>query len=123
MIVLTWRRKIEPTNEEYVDTATILGPRKKPKQDREERIAHAAEGREGREKFASKKATRREDGPYTSTTNREKARKKNLMMTIHKVRKGGKTSLVTQGKKFKAIERKRQKGKVKKWYPHMTKHL
>ena len=76
---------------------------------------HAAEGREGREKFASKKATRREEGPHTSTTNREKARKKNLMMTIHKIRKaGGKAGLVGQGKKFRAMERKRQKGKVKK---------
>jgi protein SDA1 len=76
-------------------------------------MAHAAEGREGRDKFASKKAARREDGPHTSTTNREKARKKNLMMTIHKIRKGN-PGLVKQGKKFKAMEKKRQKGKVKK---------
>ena len=114
MWYLTFRRKVEPTTGDFVDVATILGPRKKAKQDREERIQHAAEGREGRAKFASKKATRREEGPHTSTTNREKARKKNLMMTIHKVRKGGKAGLVGKGKKFKAIERKRQKGKVKK---------
>jgi protein SDA1 len=111
---LTSRRKAEPTSDEIVEAGTILGPRKKAKQDREERMQHAAEGREGRAKFASKKATRREDGPYTSTTNREKARKKNLMMTIHKVRKGGKAGLVGKGKKFRAHERKRQKGKVKK---------
>jgi hypothetical protein len=37
-----------------------------------------------------------------------------LMMTIHKIRKGGKAGLVGQGKKFRAMERKRQKGKVKK---------
>jgi protein SDA1 len=77
-------------------------------------MLRAAEGREGRDKFASKKATRREEGSHTSTTNREKARKKNLMMTIHKIRRDGKTGLVSQGKKFKQIERKRQKGKVKK---------
>jgi protein SDA1 len=77
-------------------------------------MEHAQQGREGREKFASKKAKRREENPHTSTTNREKARKKNLMMTIHKVRKNGKVNLVTQGKKFKEIERKRHKGKVKK---------
>jgi protein SDA1 len=112
-IIINNRRKSEPTNDEYVDAFTILGPRKKMKQDREERMEHAAEGREGREKFASKKATRREDGPHTSTTNREKARRKNLMMTIHKIRRGGKQGLVGQGKKFRAIERKRQKGKVK----------
>jgi protein SDA1 len=76
-------------------------------------MQHAAEGREGREKFASKKASRREEGPHTSTTNREKARKKNLMMTIHKVREGRKVGLVSQGKKLRAIERKRHKGKVK----------
>jgi protein SDA1 len=107
------RRKSEQADGEIVDTWTILGPRKKAKQDRDERMAHAAEGREGREKFASKKATRREDGSYTSTTNKEKARKKNLMMTIHKIRKGN-PGLVKQGKKFKAMEKKRQKGKVKK---------
>jgi protein SDA1 len=112
---LTKRRKPEtPTTDGYVDAFTILGPRKKAKQDREERMEHAAEGREGRDKFASKKAKRREDGPHTSTTNREKARKKNLMMTIHKIRRGAKPNLTAQGKKFKAIERKRQKGKVKK---------
>jgi len=110
--ILTSRRKVD---DEYIDPSTILGPRKKAKQDREERMQHAAEGREGREKFASKKATRREEGPHTSTTNREKARKKNLMMTIHKIRKvGGKAGLVGHGKKFRAMERKRQKGKVKK---------
>src|SRR5271156_4275366 len=88
-----FRRKAETKNDEYVDTSDILGPRKKAKQDREERIQHAQQGREGRDKFASKKAARREDGPHTSTTNREKARKKNLMMTIHKIRKGGKEGL------------------------------
>jgi len=77
-------------------------------------MQHAASGREDREKFASKMALRREDGPHTSTTNREKARKKNLMMTIHKIRKGGKAGLAGHGKKFRAMERKRQKGKVKK---------
>src|SRR5271170_2279593 len=103
----------ESTNDEYLDASTILGPRKRAKQDREERMQHAAEGREGRDKFASKKASRREDGPHTSTTNREKARKKNLMMTIHKVREGRKVGLVSQAKKMKAIERKRHKGKVR----------
>lgn len=111
---LTDRRKSETLDDEYVNPNSLLTIRKKAKQDREERMAHAAEGREGREKFASKKATRREDGPYSSTTNREKARKKNLMMTIHKIRKGSKSGLVGQGKKFRAIEKKRQKGKVKK---------
>jgi protein SDA1 len=77
-------------------------------------MQHAAEGREGREKFASKKATRRDDGPHTSTTNREKSRKKNLMMTIHKIRRGAKVGLISQGKKFRVIEKKRHKGKVKK---------
>jgi protein SDA1 len=109
------RRKMESMKDDgVVDVADILGPRKKAKQDREQRMAHAAEGREGREKFASKKATRREEGPHTSTTNREKARKKNLMMTIHKIRKGNQGGLVGHGKKFRAMERKRQKGKVKK---------
>jgi protein SDA1 len=63
-----------------IDEMTILGPRKKAKQDYEQRMASIQEGREGREKFGSNKG-KKERG---STTNREKARNKNFMMVAHK---------------------------------------
>ncbi|KAI7868089.1 SDA1-domain-containing protein [Spinellus fusiger] len=58
----------------------ILGPRKKAKQDYEERMASIQEGREGREKFGSKKGNK----DRGSTTNREKSRNKNYVMIAHK---------------------------------------
>lgn len=76
-------------NEEVIDSASLLG-KVKYKQLREERIAHAKEGREDRDKFGSKKGKR--DAPH-STTNKEKARKKNFVMMIHKKAVQGKQKL------------------------------
>lgn len=74
-------------NEEQVDADALAGP-KKYKQEREERIAAAKEGREGREKFGSSK--NKHTDKQRSTTNREKARKKNFVMVIHKKQVQGK---------------------------------
>jgi protein SDA1 len=60
----------------------ILGPRKKAKMDYEERMAHIQKGREGREKFGSKKGKKDKVAP-SSSTNREKARNKPIMMAVH----------------------------------------
>lgn len=76
-------------NEETVDSAALIGP-VKYKQTREERIKSIAEGREGREKFSSRRGKR--DGVH-STTNREKARKKNFVMMIHKKSVQGKQKM------------------------------
>ncbi|RKP31043.1 SDA1-domain-containing protein [Metschnikowia bicuspidata] len=76
-------------NEEAIEASSLLG-KVKYKQLREERIAHAREGREDREKFGSKKGKR--DTPH-STTNKEKARKKNFVMMIHKKAVQGKQKL------------------------------
>lgn len=76
-------------NEEAIDSTSLLG-QVKYKQLREERIAHAKEGREDRDKFGSKKGKR--DAPH-STTNKEKARKKNFVMMIHKKAVQGKQKL------------------------------
>lgn len=67
---------------DFVDPLDIEGPRKKAKQDLEARLASVAEGRKDREKFGSKKGNRSEEG--RSTTNREKARKKNFLMVKHR---------------------------------------
>lgn len=77
------------SNEEAVDSTSLVG-KVKYKQLREERIAHAKEGKEDREKFGSRKGKR--DTPH-STTNKEKARKKNFVMMIHKKAVQGKQKL------------------------------
>lgn len=76
-------------NEEKVDSTTLVG-KIKYKQLREERIAVAREGKDDREKFGSRRGKR--DAPH-STTNREKARKKNFVMMIHKKSVQGKQKL------------------------------
>ncbi|SCU92447.1 LANO_0E00914g1_1 [Lachancea nothofagi CBS 11611] len=68
-------------NEETVDSEGLVGPRKHHKNTKEERMASIMEGREGREKFGSRKSHRDQQ---RSTTNREKERKKNFVMMIHK---------------------------------------
>lgn len=95
-------------NEDTVDVNTLIGPQKF-KQLREERIAAAKEGKEGRE-FGSRKG--KIEGAH-STTNREKARKKNFMMMIHKkdVQGKAKMSLRDKQKSLRAhIEKQKKKG-------------
>lgn len=96
-------------NEETVDSTSLVG-KVKYKQLREERIAQAKEGREGREKFGSRKGKR--DQPH-STTNKEKARKKNFVMMIHKrsVQGKQKLSLRDRQKVLRAhIDKQKKKG-------------
>lgn len=71
---------------EFIDPSDLLRGYKK-KADRESKLAAVQAGREGREKYGSKKAHRREE-KQQSTTNREKAKKKNFMMTVHTARGG-----------------------------------
>lgn len=75
--------------EEIVDADRLVGP-VKYKQTREERLAKVLEGREGREKFGSRKG--KIEGQH-STTNREKQRKKNFVMMIHKRSVSGKQKM------------------------------
>ncbi|KAG0264955.1 Protein SDA1 [Actinomortierella ambigua] len=74
-----------------VSLGSIIGPRKKAKQDYEARMDSIKAGREGREKFGSRKG-KEERG---STTNKEKSKGKNFMMMAHKreVREKKKMSL------------------------------
>ncbi|KAF5103982.1 hypothetical protein DV451_001089 [Geotrichum candidum] len=95
-------------NEDTVDVKTLIGPQKF-KQIREERIAAAKEGKEGRD-FSSRKG--KIEGAH-STTNREKARKKNFMMMVHKkdVQGKAKRSLRDKQKSLRAhIEKQKKKG-------------
>jgi protein SDA1 len=97
------------TNEDLVDSTTLVG-KVKYKQLREEKIALAKEGKEDREKFGSRKG--RIEVPH-STTNREKARKKNFVMMIHKrsVQGKQKMSLRDRQKVLRAhIDKQKKKG-------------
>lgn len=99
----------EIEHEGEIDEMTILGPRKKAKQDYEQRMASVQEGREGREKFGSNKG-KKERG---STTNREKARNKNYLMVAHKtaVVWKSKRSLFDKQKQLRAAIEKQKKSK------------
>jgi len=65
----------------FISENDILGPKKRAKSDYAERMASIEKGREGREKFGSHKGKKNKDVP-SSSTNREKARNKPIMMII-----------------------------------------
>lgn len=96
-------------NEDVVDADLLTGPRSY-KQTREERLQKVLEGREGREKFGSRRGKRENQ---RSTTNREKERRKNFVMSIHKrsVRGKQKMSLRDKQKVLRAhITKQKKKG-------------
>jgi protein SDA1 len=65
----------------FLTESEILGPRKKVKADYEERMESIRKGREGREKFGSLKGKKMKENK-SSSTNREKARNKPIMMAL-----------------------------------------
>lgn len=84
---------------EYLDAGDITGPHvKRGRDDKAARLASVAEGREGRDAFGSHKRRRTEEG--RSTTNKEKARKKNFAMA-----KNSRDVRLKQGRKL-TIKRK-----------------
>ncbi|KAK9470390.1 SDA1-domain-containing protein [Dipodascopsis tothii] len=101
-------------NEEFVNPDTLTGPKKISGQDKEGRLAAAAEGREDRDKFGSRKKEHKEQGGVMhSSTNKDKARKKNFIMMIHKkdVQGKSKRSLRDKQKVLRAhIEKQKKKG-------------
>lgn len=80
------KKHIKGTDEadRFLTEQEILGPRKKAKADYEERMESIKKGREGREKFGSFKGKKRKEAP-SSSTNREKARNKPIMMALQYV--------------------------------------
>lgn len=96
----------------FISEMDILGPKKKAKADYAERIASIEKGREGREKFGSLKGKKKKDKP-SSSTNKEKARNKPIMMII--------ASGAVKGKKKASLREKQRKlrahiDKAKKTY-------
>ena len=95
----------------FISEGDILGPRKKVKADYEERVASIARGREGREKFGSQRGKRSKETP-SSSTNREKARNKPMMMIMGSkgVRGKKKQSLREKQKRLRAHIDRTKKG-------------
>jgi len=96
----------QPLNS-FISELDILGPRKKVKSDYADRVASIQKGREGREKFRSNMGKVKKGVP-SSSTNREKARNKPIMMILSSgaVRSKKKNSLREKQKKLRAhIER------------------
>ncbi|KAH9830989.1 SDA1-domain-containing protein [Rhodofomes roseus] len=97
--------------ETFISEDDILGPRKKAKSDYAERIASIEKGREGREKFGSLKGKKNKAAP-SSSTNREKARNKPIMMILSSgaVRSKKKASLRDKQRKLRAHIDRAKKG-------------
>ncbi|KAG8217346.1 SDA1-domain-containing protein [Butyriboletus roseoflavus] len=84
----------------FISENDILGPRKKAKSDYAERVASIEKGREGREKYGSLRGKKKKETP-SSSTNREKARNKPIMMIL--------SSGAVRGKKKASLREKQQK--------------
>ncbi|KAH7889879.1 SDA1-domain-containing protein [Phlebopus sp. FC_14] len=97
----------DQSTDAFISENDILGPRKKAKADYAERMASIEKGREGREKYGSLKGKKKKEAP-SSSTNREKARNKPIMMILSSgaVRSKKKASLREKQQKLRAhIER------------------
>lgn len=99
----------EPLTAAEIEGLAMLS---KGKATREEKIAHAKESKTDRDEFKSKTARKKErkvaDGK--STTNKEKARKKNFLMTLGKARSKNKRSLVETRAVLKAHHDRKKRG-------------
>ncbi|KAI1769788.1 SDA1-domain-containing protein [Hypoxylon cercidicola] len=100
--------------DEGLTAEQIEAPSKLRKSTKEERIALAREGKPDREEHKSTQAIRKakKEAEGKSSTNKEKARKKNFMMTLGKAKSKQKRSLVTTRNILKNhIERSKSGGR------------
>lgn len=91
---------------EFIDPSKIEGYRSRAKADYEARLASIHAGREGREKFG----TRKRGNSRASTTNKEKSRGKNFLMMAHKFEVKGKNR---RSLKVKQAVQKKHRGNMK----------
>ncbi|KAL2883482.1 Severe Depolymerization of Actin [Colletotrichum sp. CLE4] len=92
----------------------IEAPARLRKTTKEERVAMASEGKPGREEHKSTQAIRRskKEAEGKSSTNKEKARQKNFMMTLNKAKYKNKRSLVQTKKVLQGhIDRSKRGGR------------
>ena len=112
------RRPAQPASSRHTDDPLTaeeiegLAALSAAKLTREEKIAHAKEGKLDRADHKSKEAKRRErkQEQGKSTTNKEKARKKNFLMTLGKARSKNKRSLVETRAVLKAHHDRKKRG-------------
>ena len=100
--------------DEGLTAEQIEAPSKLRKSTKEERVALAREGKPDREEHKSTQAIRksRKEAEGKSTTNKEKARKKNFLMTLGKAKSKNKRSLVATRNALKNhIERSKSGGR------------
>ncbi|KAI1453496.1 SDA1-domain-containing protein [Annulohypoxylon moriforme] len=112
------RKRKQETESRHADEGLtaeqIEAPAKLRKSTKEERIALAKEGKPDREEHKSTQAIRKakKDAEGKSTTNKEKARRKNFMMTLGKAKSKQKRSLVATRNILKNhIERSKSGGR------------
>jgi protein SDA1 len=79
---------------------------KKKRSSYEERLASIEKGRQGRETFGSRKRYRRLKHPGMSTTNKEKQKSKNFLMTLH--------SQAVRHKKARSVRNKQEQRQLSK---------
>ena len=72
----------------------------------QERLASIEKGRQGRDKFGSRKKDRRQNNPGMSMTNREKQKSKNFLMLLH--------SRSMRNKKFSSMLVKQSRQEISK---------
>ncbi|KAB8230082.1 Severe Depolymerization of Actin [Aspergillus alliaceus] len=103
------RHKDDPLTAEEIEGLAALSAGKAT---REERIAHAKEGKTDRADHKSVTAKRKErkEEQGKSSTNKEKARRKNFFMTLGKARSKGKRSLVETRNILKAHQDRQKRG-------------
>lgn len=103
------RHKEDPLTATEIEGLAALSAGKKT---REERVAHAKEGKPDRSEHKSVTAKRKErkEEQGKSTTNKEKARKKNFMMTLGKAKSKGKRSLVETRAVLRAHQDRAKRG-------------
>ncbi len=95
----------DATESGFIDPSKIEGYRPKAKADYEARMAAIKAGREGREKFG----TRKKGNARSSTTNKEKSKGKNFLMMAHKSSVKGKKKLSLRQRQ--AVQRKHKRRK------------
>ncbi|KAL2824133.1 SDA1 domain protein [Aspergillus cavernicola] len=103
------RHKEDPLTAAEIEGLAALSAGKST---REERIAHAKEGKTDRSEHKSITAKRKErkEQEGKSTTNKEKARKKNFLMTLGKAKSKGKRSLVETRNVLRAHQDRQKRG-------------
>ncbi|KAI9705706.1 MAG: Severe Depolymerization of Actin [Bogoriella megaspora] len=100
------RHADDPLTAEHIEGLAILSS----KRTKEEKLAMAKADREGNHQSTTARRKEKKEAQGKSTTNKEKARRKNFLMTISKAKAKGKRSLIEHRKVMKAHTERQKKG-------------